>query len=228
MSDLDDPTPQPAASQYRWVILTTATLTQAGTAFVFLGVGALAGFIQEALDLSGAQTGLLITAFALAPLAAMIPTGRWLDRGSERLVITSGALLLAAGAMLAGLSGAYVPVLLLLFVGGAGYSASQPGGSKVVAGWFPIDQRGLAMGIRQTGLPLGGAIAAAILPVLASEFGWQRALVVAALVAGATGLVFGAAYRPLPYAFPSPSGGFALDLRHLLRARSVRLAMVAG
>ena len=48
----------PAADPYRWVILFTATLTQAGTAFVFLGVGALAGFIQESFDLSGAQTGM--------------------------------------------------------------------------------------------------------------------------------------------------------------------------
>lgn len=218
----------PAADPYRWVILFTATLTQAGTAFVFLGVGALAGFIQESFDLSGAQTGLLVTAVGLAPLAALIPTGRLLDRGFERWIITGGALLLAAGATLAALSGSYVPVLALLFLGGAGYSASQPGGSKVVAGWFPPYQRGLGMGIRQTGLPLGGALAAAALPAIASGSGWETALIVGAAIAGVSGLVFGALYRPMPFSAPIAPIGFATELRGLLGNRSVRLAMLAG
>ena len=218
----------PAADPYRWVILFTATLTQAGTAFVFLGVGALAGFIQESFDLSGAQTGLLVTAVGLAPLAALIPTGRLLDRGFERWIITGGALLLAAGAALAALSGSYVPVLALLFLGGAGYSASQPGGSKVVAGWFPPYQRGLGMGIRQTGLPLGGALAAAALPAIASGSGWETALIVGAAIAGVSGLVFGAVYRPMPFSAPIAPIGFATELRGLLGNRSVRLAMLAG
>ena len=76
---------------YRWVILTFATLAQAGTAFLFLGVGALAGFVQEAFDLTGAQTGLLVAAVGLAPLFALLPTGRMLDRRSERAIITGGA-----------------------------------------------------------------------------------------------------------------------------------------
>lgn len=227
MTEAAPPT-SPTADRYRWVILFTATLTQAGTAFVFLGVGALAGFIQEAFDLTGAQTGLLVTAVGLAPLAALIPTGRLLDRGLERWIITGGALLLAAGAALAALSGSYIPVLALLFVGGAGYSASQPGGSKVVAGWFPPHQRGLGMGIRQTGLPLGGALAAAALPAVATGSGWQSALLVGAAIAGASGLVFGAAYRPMPFSAPIAPIGLSAELRGLLGDRPVRLAMLAG
>lgn len=161
-------------------------------------------------------------------MAAMIPTGRLLDRGIERWVIAGGALLLAAGAALAALIGAYVPALLLLFVGGTGYSSSQPGGSKVVAGWFPASQRGLAMGIRQTGLPLGGALAAAVLPAVATASGWQTALLGAAIVTGLGGLVFAATYRPPPYSARTAPIGLGAELRGLLADRSVRLAMLAG
>ncbi len=210
------------------MILATATLTQSGTAFVFLGVGALAGFIQETFGLTGARTGLLVTAVGLVPLGALIPTGRLLDRGFERRVITGGALLLAAGTALAAISGSYGQVLALLFVGGAGYSASQPGGSKVVAGWFPPHQRGLGMGIRQTGLPLGGALAAAVLPAVATRSGWPTALLVGASVAAISGLAFGAAYRPMPFSAPIAPIGFGDELRGLLGNRSVRLAMLAG
>lgn len=218
----------PAPDRYRWVILVVATLVQTGTAFVFLGVGALAGFIQEDFNLSGTQTGLLITAVGLAPLAGLLPTGRMLDRGHERLMITGGALVLAAGASLAAGVGTYLPVLMLLFLGGAGYSASQPGGSKVVAAWFPAHQRGLAMGIRQTGLPLGGALAAAILPALADRRNWQIALLVAAGVTASTGIAFGLAYRPGRRSSTSTGLRFRSELRRLLSTKSIRLAMLAG
>ena len=32
-------------------------------------------------------------------------------------------------------------------------------GSKAIVKWFPPQRRGLAMGIRQTGIPIGGALA---------------------------------------------------------------------
>ncbi len=217
-----------SADPYRWVILVVATLAQAGTAVVFLGVGALAGFIQEDFDLSGVQTGLLVTAIGLAAVIALLPTGRLLDRRSERVIITGGALLLAAGAALAAFSSTYVMLLGVLLVGGGGYSASQPGGSKVVAAWFSPEQRGLAMGIRQTGLPLGGAVAAAVLPAVADYWDWRAALLLASAIAASSGLLFGFIYRaPVDPVFASVPG-FRSELGGLLRSRPVRAAMQSG
>lgn len=212
---------------YRWVVLAVATLTQAATAFVFLGVGTLAGFVQEDLGLSGVRTGLLVTAVGLVPLFALLPVGRLLDRRGERVIVAAGALLLAAGTAAAALAPTYPLLLTVLLVGGAGYATAQPGGSKAVAGWFDARQRGLAMGIRQTGLPLGGALAAAVLPALAGKFGWRTALPVAAAVAAAGGLAFGAWYRS--------SGthaigryAFATRLRGLLASPRIRPILWAG
>jgi sugar phosphate permease len=47
-------------------------------------------------------------------------------------------------------------------------------------GWFPADERGLAMGVRQTAQPLGVALAAAVLPVLGDHVGPRHALMFAA------------------------------------------------
>lgn len=58
----------------------------------------------------------------------------------------------------------YVSLLLVLLIVDAGYRTVRPGGSKSVASWFDASQRRLAMGIRQAGLPLGGMLAAAVLP----------------------------------------------------------------
>jgi len=177
-------------------VLAAATVTQMGTAFAFLGIGALAGHFRAEFALDGARTGLIVTAIALAPLLVMLPVGRMLDRRSETIVMTAGSLLLAAGVTAVSFSDTYAMVLLLLFLGGAGYAASQPGGSKVVAHWFSARQRGLAMGIRQTGLPLGGAAAAAILPRLAESHDLGVALQVAATVVAGSALVFALVNRP--------------------------------
>lgn len=46
------------------------------------------------------------------------------------------------------------------------YSVSQPGGSKVILKWFRKENRGLAMGIRQAGIPIGGALAGVLIRFL--------------------------------------------------------------
>ncbi len=219
----------PAASpdRFRWVILAIATIAQIGTAVIYLGIGVLAGFIQERFSLSGVQTGLLITAIGIVPLLALIPVGRFLDHHSERLIITGGALLLGGGVALASFVDSYLVLLAVFAVAGAGYATAQPGGSKVVAAWFPAHERGLAMGIRQTGLPLGGALAAAILPWTAGRFGVDAALLIAAGAAIAGGLAFFIFYRPAPVVSDT-AYRFGPQLRSLLAEFRIRTAMWAG
>jgi len=85
--------------------------------------------------------------------------------------------------------------LACLFVAGIGYSTAQPGGSKSVSAWFRSTQLGLAMGIRQAGLPIGGAAAAAVLPYITNITSWRLAFEIGAAVALSGGLAFALAYR---------------------------------
>lgn len=185
--------------------MAVATLTQAASAFVFLGVGTLTAFVRADLGLSATRTGLLVTAVGLVPLATLLPVGRLLDRHGERWLVAGGALLLGVGTAVATLSDTYWVIAALLLVAGTGYATSQPGGSSAVAGWFTGPRRGLAMGIRQTGLPLGGAVAAALLPTIAARMGWQTALAIAGAVAVAGAALFATVYRDHPR--PPPSDG---------------------
>ena len=56
---------------------------------------------------------------------------------------------------------------MLVVAGGLGASVNAASG-RAVMGWFAADQRGLALGIRQASLPVGGALAALVLPRLAA------------------------------------------------------------
>ncbi|WP_438882008.1 MFS transporter, partial [Bacillus cereus group sp. BC88] len=60
---------------------------------------------------------------------------------------------------------------------------------RVVIGWFPKERRGLAMGIRQMCQPLGVAIAAVSVPLLAASGGIAAALVVPAALCGVSAVL---------------------------------------
>jgi MFS family permease len=223
--------PSPPTTAYRWLVLAAATLAQATASFALLGLAALAGFLQRDFQLSAAETGLLITASYAAPLFSLLFVGDLLDRKSERLIIGIGAVVLSAAFALAATSTSYAALLLWLFVAGLGYSATQPGGSKSVSAWFRGDRLGLAMGIRQAGLPLGGAVAAAILPAVAAAWSWRAAFVAGATAALAGGLAFALIYRPPPgetEAAPKRASLTFAAVAVLLREPWMRNAMIAG
>jgi sugar phosphate permease len=69
--------------------------------------------------------------------------------------------------------------VLLALCGIAGGSV-QSGSGRAVTGWFGPDERGLALGVRQTAVPVGGAIAALAVPALGDP---QKAFVFLAALA---------------------------------------------
>lgn len=216
---------------YRWIVLAAATAAQATASFALLGLAALAGFLQRDFRLTASETGLLITASYAAPLFSLLFVGDLLDRKSERLIIGVGAAILSAAFLLATTSGSYALLLLWLLIAGLGYSSTQPGGSKSVSTWFRGDRLGLAMGIRQAGLPLGGAIAAAILPAVAAASSWRAAFAAGAGAALAGGLVFALVYHPPPDGADTTQGRATLTISvvaELLRESWMRNAIVAG
>lgn len=193
--------------RYRWVVLAAATLAQAAACFFVQGLGAIGGYLQRDLALSTFQVGLLMSAAQLVPLVGLLVAGELLDRLGERAVVGVGTLIVGGALVLGALAPGYGWLLAALLVVGAGYSTAQPGGSKSVAGWFPASQRGLAMGIRQAGLPIGGALAAACLPLVAERWGWQHTLLTGGLVALAGAAVFVLLYHRPPASTLRPPGG---------------------
>ncbi|MEU9500109.1 MFS transporter [Streptomyces sp. NPDC048196] len=223
--------PTRRAGRYRWIVLGIATFTQAASAFFVQGIGAMGLDLQRDLHLSTAQLGLLLSAAQLLPLIGLLVAGELLDRYNERWVVGIGGCVVAAGLLVGSAAPGYLSLLLVLLVVGAGYSTVQPGGSKSVASWFDASRRGLAMGIRQAGLPLGAALASAVLPLLAAAAGWRATLVAGGLVALLGAGVFMGFYRrpptraalqeegPSAARGPSARTGWSSSLRAQLGAR---------
>ncbi|MFY9626596.1 MAG: MFS transporter [Methylocystis sp.] len=183
------------SGSYRWTALGLATLAQVAGCFLVQGLGALGGQMQQALGLNAAQLGLLVSAAQFAPIAGLLVAGELLDRFSERLIVGLGATMVAISIFAASRAQSYEALLGWLVVASIGYSSVQPGGGKAVASWFAPNQRGLAMGIRQAGLPLGAALATLILPRVAEAYDWRTAFALGALAALLGGLSFALFYR---------------------------------
>jgi len=150
------------------------------------------------------------------------------DLLGERRVLTLG--LGIQGAFMIGFAWVHSFFLggVLLLLSGIGYSSVNPATTKGVMRWFPPQGRATAMGIKQTGIPLGGILASSTLPALALAFGWRTSVT---LVSAAT-LVFILAVRtgipPAPSLQDQPPGTRWAQLREVLSNRSILALSIMG
>jgi len=100
-----------------------------------------------------------------------------------------GLCLAACGMALAALGHPLLALLAAIIVG-VGYGPSTPSGSALLVGRTPPRVFNFIMSIRQTGVPLGGALAGFALPWLILYAGWRAAALAlaAACVVAALGL----------------------------------------
>lgn len=165
-----------------WLMLAFGVLAQASST-VFVSTPAfLIPLLHTERGLSLAQAGLLASAPTLGLVLTLIAWGALSDRIGERWVIASGLALTAVAAFGAMFVDSYLALGALFLVGGMASASPNAASGRVVIGWFPKERRGLAMGIRQMCQPLGVAIAAVTVPVLASTGGIAVALLVPAVL----------------------------------------------
>ncbi|WP_027877355.1 MFS transporter [Meiothermus cerbereus] len=202
----------------------------AGTAVSLIGQAypTLAPYIRADLGLSLAAVGLLNTFVYVGTMLGSLPSGWLTDKLGSRTVMISGTLAGAGVAVaIAVLAQSQWVLVPLLFLVGLVVASATPAGAQAVAQSFPPERRGLVIGLRQMAVPLGGALAAAILPAVAYFTSWRWASVVAALIAIAAALVAARLYHEsLPRKTP-PKGALP-GLTQVLRERNILLAATAG
>ncbi|MFJ8460512.1 MFS transporter [Lysinibacillus xylanilyticus] len=175
---------------YKWIIVLVATLSQTAATFVTYGMGPIATFYQTEWNLSSFQAGFIVSAVNIGPIFSMIVFGYLMDKKGEKQIIGWGSILLGFSALLLMLANSYTVLIILLVVVGIWYGSAQTGGSTAIVKWFPDKHRGLAIGIRQTGIPIGGALASVILTYMYHHYNLTSVHLVQGLVAIAGGLIF--------------------------------------
>ncbi|MFC1983146.1 MFS transporter, partial [Chloroflexota bacterium] len=163
-----------------------------------VGLPVLYPFIQNEFGLSHAQVGLITSALAIGYAAVVILAGRLSDIFGVKRMITIAMLAMTTFTLAFPLAYSFSTVLILAFLIAITACAVHPATTTAIMDWFPNRIRGLAMSIKQTGVPIAGTITAAVLPALAILIGWRMAAASTGLLVLGTAIAFILLYHDAP------------------------------
>ena len=180
---------------YRWLILAAGTLASTSLSAVQIGISAIAPAIRSDYDLSLAQMGVVLAATNIGMTLTLLPWGIVSDRIGERLSIVIGLSGAAVALATAAETTGFASLVASLAAAGALGAAVNSASGRAVMHWFAPTQRGLALGIRQAAIPLGGFAGAIVLPALVSADGVHAAFIALALNATLWAMLAGLVLR---------------------------------
>lgn len=154
--------------------MATATYLQGALSVV-------SSFVIDEFGLSRSQLGAAFTAFSLTGAFASPVMGALTDRNTRGVM--AGLFGVSGLAVVTVSAAPSFPILLAgCIVGGVALGAGNPVTNRLIADQIGAARRGLVVGLKQAGPPLGLLVAGAVLPPLALAVGWRWALGVSALI----------------------------------------------
>jgi sugar phosphate permease len=160
----------------RWLILIVGLFAMiAGCAYQY-GLPYLIPALRADYGLSLREAAIVISCPVAGLLVALTLWGIAADRWGERIILCTGLTVAGLALLAATTTSSTVPLGVCFFVAGAGGASIHAASGRLILGWFAAHERGLAMGVRQTGQPLGVGLAALTLPPIAAAAGLTSGL----------------------------------------------------
>ena len=164
-----------------WVVLLATLTIQALVAMALLTLPVMAPVVARSVGVPttwvGGFVGVVYSAAMLASLLGGGAVRRW---GAVRLSQV-GLACSTIGLCLCAIPHPVVMFLGAIFVG-LGYGPITPASSHLLIKTTPPSQLSLVFSVKQTGVPLGGMIAGALVPSLDALIGWQLSFLAAGLM----------------------------------------------
>ena len=180
---------------YRWVILIIVYLSILAFTLIFQSIPPILPLVHSEMHLTYTQSGLLMSLFSLPGIFVSLLGGFLSDRYGIRRLGTGCFLLMIGGTLLVGL-GMDLQTLELgrvtAGVGGFTLSVFLP---KLLSQWFKGKELGLAMGVYNTGVPLGSVICFGLFGKMGSLWGWRLPILLTGIYLVITFILFLTLYR---------------------------------
>ena len=193
---------------YARVVVALWVLTLMPVSFTYMGMGVLFPFIQVDLDTTRAQLGLIASAIGLGTGVTVFLVGWLADVIGVRRLLTASLVGAAVGLLLFSQIQSVVQGILLASLIGMAFASTGPGYVKAVTDWVRPRTRGVALGICEATIPVGGIISAILLTFVAVTFSWRVAVILVGVMAAVLSMVFFACYRDKPSSYtPEDRGG---------------------
>lgn len=205
-------------SRLRWLLV---AVLFAATALNYLdrqSLSVLAPLLSVRLQMSNEQYGRVLAAFMFAYTLMNGVWGPFIDRVGGKTGYLISVLWWSVAEILHVFVRSVTGLGVCRFLLGAGEAGNWPAAVKVVAEWFPPEQRSLAAGLFNSGSSVGAVAAPPAIVWITLRYGWRSAFVVVG-VAGLVWVAFWAAlYRPRAAA-PDEIPTATAPLRTLLGSR---------
>jgi len=202
-----------------WTTLATTLAMQAMASMAVLTLPVMAPVAAPAMGVSVALVGVYVAIVYAGAIAASLAAGALVGRHGAIRVSQGALVLCGAGLALCAVPSAVANALGAALIG-LGYGPITPASSHLLSLSTPPHRMSLVFSLKQTGVPLGGMVAGALVPSLLLLIGWQGAL----LAAAAANLLCALAAQPLRAALDADRGGHRpLALGNL--AQPIRLVL---
>lgn len=206
--------------------LASMLLVQMLASMTFVAASVLAPAVAPTLGHAPERVGLYAGLGYLAAMVCGLRSGGWVARWGAIPLTQRGLLACAAGALLAGL-GPPQTLLAAAVLIGMGYGVVNPTAAAVLSQHAPERARGLFFSVKQTGVPLGVALAGLVMPAGLALLGWRFTAVAVAATCAAMSLALWPTVARLEPPRPDPAEAAAQApmalLRRVWRAPTLRV-----
>jgi len=206
-------------SRRRWLMISFAFWATVINYMDRQTLSVAAPVLREQFHMSNTEYSRVVFAFMLAYTIMNGVSGPLIDRLGTRLGYALSIGWWSAAAVLHAFVRGAVSLGAARFLLGMGEAGNWPGGVKVVAEWFPEQERALASGIFNSGSAVGAILAPPAVAYILLTYGWPAAFVAVGFL-GFLWLIF---WWPV---YRTPAGAKAesaapMPVRRLLRSRFV-------
>ena len=207
-----------AARQSKWLALSFAFVATVINYLDRQTLSVMAPVLLERFQISATNYSRIIFAFMLAYAITNGISGRVLDRVGTKIGYALTIVWWSGAEMLHALSRGALSLATFRFLLGIGEAGNYPAGVKLIAEWFPPEERSLASGIFNSGAAIGAILAPPLLAWIALTAGWRTSF----LLVGLLGFLWLAAWlvlyrKPATASKDQPSD--RVPLRALLRSK---------
>ncbi len=154
---------------------------QSMISMVAVTIPVLAPSAAPAIGISATYAGIYVSLIYIGGMLSSLWSGNFIHRyGALRV---SQICLALAGIGLICTSFASIQAMIFsAFIIGLGYGPVTPASSHILARTTPAHMRSFIFSLKQTGVPIGGVLAGALVPTLVILLGWRQAAVVVGAV----------------------------------------------
>jgi MFS family permease len=158
-----------------WVTLGIQTLAS----LVVFTPPVLAPAAQDEVGVHASAVGIATALIYLSATISALLSGRAIGRHGPMRMSQASLALSGAGLGLMATANQFLVVVGALVIG-LGYGQVTPSSSAILVERTPAHLRAFIFSLKQTGVPIGGALAGAVLPALIYGVGWQAAALLCA------------------------------------------------